>query len=72
MTVNDLKKVLNQWPDGTVIYINLANAIDDPAGEYEWHDFTICKPSESEIKHFTMVNESSYVCIDVLPEILGC
>ena len=71
MTVGEIKKVLNQWPDNTVIFANLADAIKEPAGDYEWHNFTIDEPSQSELDHFE-IGDFTYVCIDVLPEIVGC
>ena len=72
MTAGEFKKVLNQWPDDTEVFVNLANAINDPAGEYEWHDFTMFEPSVDEIRHFIIDDESTHVCIEVLPDIIGC
>jgi len=73
MTVGDLKEILNWWSDDTVIFANLAEAVrDEPAGEYEWHDFTIEKPSCSEQENYFLTGESTYICINVLPEVVGC
>ena len=71
-TVGKLIDILSTWPRGTRVFADISPAINNPAGDYEWHDVHAWTPSESELAAFNRnPDETSFMTLHIDPEIQG-
>lgn len=73
-TTGQLVDILKQWPRDTNLVINIAPALDDPAGDYQWHGFIATTPTRAERKMMSKFKpgDATYTTLKVTPQIVGC
>lgn len=74
MTTGEMIQQLLKWPLNTSLVVDVSNVVENPAGEYQWHNCRVVAPSQAEIDNQLELKycESTYTTIKLDPEIQGC
>ena len=57
MQVSTLIEKLSEWPEDTEVVVDVANVVEHPQGEYQWHELKVDPPKKVDMEggSFTII-----------------